>query len=55
MWCKKNSVRATGCGNTLSVTSNDGSADRQQNRRAELLVSGDTFDNSVNATTGSLQ
>jgi hypothetical protein len=55
MWCKKNSVTATGCGNTLSVTSDDSCADRQQNRRVELLVSGDAFDNSVNSTTGSLQ
>lgn len=50
-----NSVSARGFGNTLPVSSNDNSAGRQQNRRVELLVSGDAIGSPVNATTGSLQ
>ena len=50
-----NSVSAKGFGNTLPVASNDSSAGRQQNRRVELLVSGDAIGSPVNATTGSLQ
>jgi outer membrane protein OmpA-like peptidoglycan-associated protein len=50
-----NSVSAKGFGNTLPVASNDNSAGRQQNRRVELLVSGDAIGNSANVTTGSLQ
>jgi outer membrane protein OmpA-like peptidoglycan-associated protein len=50
-----NSVSARGFGNTLPVTSNDTSAGRQQNRRVELLVSGDAIGSPINATTGSLQ
>jgi outer membrane protein OmpA-like peptidoglycan-associated protein len=50
-----NSVSAKGFGNTLPVASNDDSAGRQQNRRVELLVSGDAIGVPVNATTGSLQ
>jgi len=49
------SVSARGFGNTLPVASNDNSAGRQQNRRVELLVSGEAIGNPVNATTGSLQ
>jgi outer membrane protein OmpA-like peptidoglycan-associated protein len=49
------SVSARGFGNTLPVASNDNSAGRQQNRRVELLVSGDAIGTPVNATTGSLQ
>ena len=49
------SVSSRGFGNTLPVASNDNSAGRQQNRRVELLVSGDAIGNPVNATTGSLQ
>jgi len=49
------SVSAKGFGNTLPVASNDNSAGRQQNRRVELLVSGDAIGSPVNATTGSLQ
>ena len=48
-------VSARGFGNTLPVTSNDTSAGRQQNRRVELLVSGEAIGSPVNATTGSLQ
>jgi len=50
-----NSVSAKGFGNTLPVSSNDNSAGRQQNRRVELLVSGEAIGTPVNATTGSLQ
>ena len=50
-----NSVSARGFGNTLPVSSNDNAAGRQQNRRVELLVSGDAIGTPVNATTGSLQ
>jgi len=50
-----NSVSAKGFGNTLPVASNGSSAGRQQNRRVELLVSGDAIGSPVNATTGSLQ
>jgi outer membrane protein OmpA-like peptidoglycan-associated protein len=50
-----NSVSARGFGNTLPVASNDNSAGRQQNRRVELLVSGDAIGSPNNATTGSLQ
>ena len=50
-----NSVTARGFGNTLPVASNTNSAGRQQNRRVELLVSGDAIGNPVNATTGSLR
>jgi outer membrane protein OmpA-like peptidoglycan-associated protein len=48
-------VTAKGFGNTLAVASNDNPAGRQQNRRVELLVSGDAIGNPVNAQTGSLQ
>jgi len=50
-----NSVSARGFGNTLPVASNGNSAGRQQNRRVELLVSGEAIGNPVNTTTGSLQ
>jgi outer membrane protein OmpA-like peptidoglycan-associated protein len=50
-----NSVSARGFGNTLPVASNDNSAGRQQNRRVELLVSGDAIGSPDHATTGSLQ
>ncbi len=50
-----NSVSSRGFGNTSPVASNDKSAGRQQNRRVELLVSGDAIGSPVNATTGSLQ
>ncbi len=48
-------VSATGFGNSLPVATNDNSAGRQQNRRVELLVSGEAIGNAVNATTGSLR
>jgi outer membrane protein OmpA-like peptidoglycan-associated protein len=50
-----NSVSAKGFGNTLPVTSNDTSAGRQQNRRVELVVSGEAIGNPVNPATGNLQ
>jgi outer membrane protein OmpA-like peptidoglycan-associated protein len=50
-----NAVSAKGFGNTLPVASNDNSSGRQQNRRVELLVSGEAIGSPVNATTGSLQ
>jgi len=50
-----NSVSARGFGNSLPVASNNNSAGRQQNRRVELLVSGEAIGSPVNATTGSLR
>ncbi len=50
-----NSVSARGFGNTLPVASNDNSSGRQQNRRVELLVSGEVIGSPVNETTGSLR
>jgi outer membrane protein OmpA-like peptidoglycan-associated protein len=49
-----NSVSAKGYGNTLPVASNDNAAGRQENRRVELVVSGDAIGNPA-VTTGSLQ
>jgi len=48
-------VSSRGFGNTLPVASNGNSAGRQQNRRVELLVSGEAIGAPVNATTGNLQ
>jgi outer membrane protein OmpA-like peptidoglycan-associated protein len=48
-------LTAKGFGNTLPVASNNSSVGRQQNRRVELLVSGDAIGNTPNTTTGSLQ
>jgi outer membrane protein OmpA-like peptidoglycan-associated protein len=50
-----NSVTAQGFGNTSPVASNDNSSGRQENRRVELVVSGDVIGSPVNATTGSLR
>lgn len=50
-----NAVSSRGYGNSLPVASNDNSAGRQQNRRVELLVSGEAIGNPVNPTTGSLR
>lgn len=50
-----NSVTSKGFGETLPVASNDNSAGRQQNRRVELLVSGEAIGQPANATTGSLR
>jgi outer membrane protein OmpA-like peptidoglycan-associated protein len=49
------SVTSNGFGETLPVASNENSAGRQQNRRVELLVSGEAIGRSVNATTGRLR
>ncbi len=50
-----NSITAQGFGNCLPVASNNDAAGRQQNRRVELLVSGEAIGHPVNATTGSLR
>jgi outer membrane protein OmpA-like peptidoglycan-associated protein len=50
-----NSVSAKGFGNTMPVASNENSSGRQQNRRVELLVSGEAIGSPANATTGSLR
>jgi outer membrane protein OmpA-like peptidoglycan-associated protein len=50
-----NSVSARGFGNTLPVATNDNSSGRQQNRRVELLVSGEAIGSPVTGTTGNLQ
>jgi outer membrane protein OmpA-like peptidoglycan-associated protein len=50
-----NSVTAQGYGNSSPVASNTNAAGRQQNRRVELLVSGEAIGHPVNATTGSLR
>jgi outer membrane protein OmpA-like peptidoglycan-associated protein len=50
-----NEVTSQGYGNTQPVATNDNSTGRQQNRRVELVVSGDVIGTSVNATTGSLR
>ena len=49
-----NSVTARGFGNSLPVASNDNAAGRQENRRVELVVSGEAIGNPANTTTGSL-
>ena len=49
------SVSATGFGNSSPVSSNDNSGGRQENRRVELVVSGEAIGTPVNATTGSLR
>jgi outer membrane protein OmpA-like peptidoglycan-associated protein len=50
-----NSVSSRGFGNTSPVATNDNPTGRQQNRRVELLVSGEAIGSPVNATTGNLQ
>jgi outer membrane protein OmpA-like peptidoglycan-associated protein len=45
-----NSVSAKGFGNTLPVASNENSSGRQENRRVELVVSGDAIGSTTNAT-----
>jgi len=46
------SVSATGFGNTSPVASNDNSSGRQENRRVELVVSGDIIGTSAKTTGG---
>jgi outer membrane protein OmpA-like peptidoglycan-associated protein len=48
------SVSAKGFGNTMPVASNDNASGRQENRRVELVVSGDAIGNPTHVTTGSL-
>jgi outer membrane protein OmpA-like peptidoglycan-associated protein len=48
------SVSAKGYGNTLPVASNDNAAGRQENRRVELVVSGDAIGSPTNVTPGGL-
>ena len=51
----KDSVSSTGFGETLPVASNDNASGRQQNRRVELVVSGEAIGHTtVTTTTGSL-
>jgi outer membrane protein OmpA-like peptidoglycan-associated protein len=50
-----NSITAKGFGNSQPVASNGSESGRQQNRRVELVVSGDVIGSPVNATTGSLR
>jgi len=50
-----NSITAIGYGNTMPVASNDSSAGRQENRRVELVVSGESIGHDANVTTGSLR
>ena len=50
-----NSVGATGFGNSLPVASNDNASGRQENRRVELVVSGELIGSPVIATVGSLR
>jgi outer membrane protein OmpA-like peptidoglycan-associated protein len=49
-----NSVTAKGFGNTEPVASNDNSAGRQENRRVELVVSGDAIGTPIASTGGSV-
>ncbi len=49
------SVTARGFGNSLPVATNENAAGRQENRRVELVVSGEAIGVPVNATTGSLR
>jgi outer membrane protein OmpA-like peptidoglycan-associated protein len=48
-------VTATGYGNTSPVASNDDAGGRQQNRRVELVVSGDAIGQAAGVTTSSLR
>jgi outer membrane protein OmpA-like peptidoglycan-associated protein len=50
-----NSVTARGFGNSQPVATNDNASGRQENRRVELVVSGEVIGSPVNATTGSLR
>jgi outer membrane protein OmpA-like peptidoglycan-associated protein len=48
------SITSRGFGETLPVSTNDTATGRQQNRRVELVVSGEAIGHPANATTGSL-
>jgi outer membrane protein OmpA-like peptidoglycan-associated protein len=49
-----NLVSAKGFGNTLPVASNENSSGRQENRRVELVVSGDLIGDTASSMIGSL-
>ena len=49
------SLSATGFGNSSPVASNDNASGRQENRRVELVVSGDAIGSPANPTVGSLR
>lgn len=49
-----NSVSTKGFGNSAPVASNENSSGRQENRRVELVVSGDAIGSTANVTTGGL-
>jgi len=49
------SVQSIGLGKADPVASNDNAAGRQQNRRVEMVVSGDVIGQPIHATTSSLQ
>lgn len=49
------SVTAKGFGNSFPTASNASSSGRQENRRVELLVSGEAIGSPANVTTGSLR
>lgn len=49
------SVSAKGYGDASPVASNDNASGRQENRRVEMLVSGDAIGSPANATVGSLR
>lgn len=49
------SVTAKGFGNSSPVSSNDNASGRQENRRVELVVSGDAIGIPANVTTGGLR
>jgi len=51
----RDAVTAKGFGETLPVATNDNASGRQQNRRVELLVSGEAIGQPGGATTGSLR
>jgi outer membrane protein OmpA-like peptidoglycan-associated protein len=50
-----NSVTATGFGNSVPVATNNNAAGRQENRRVELVVSGEAIGAHVTPPTGNLQ
>jgi outer membrane protein OmpA-like peptidoglycan-associated protein len=52
---QRNSVTATGFGNSVPVASNDNAAGRQANRRVELVVSGEAIGTQATRTSGSLR